>query len=73
MDVSEERAAQSSIENVSVPKIEAARFIETLVNFYKSPRIYISEDSNLHKHRCQNLISALLKIYSVTSSSEHIQ
>jgi hypothetical protein len=39
--------------------MEAARFSETLVNFYQTTRSYNPQDSYLHTHRRENLKSHL--------------
>jgi hypothetical protein len=38
-------------------KMEAVRFSETWVNFYRAARHYVSEGSTLHSYRCDNLKS----------------
>jgi hypothetical protein len=39
----------------STLKMEAKCFSETLVDFQRTTRRYIPEDSSLHTHRCENL------------------
>jgi hypothetical protein len=41
----------------STLKMEATCSSETSVNFQRTTRRYISEDSTLHNHRCENLKS----------------
>jgi hypothetical protein len=49
----------------STPKMEAICSSETSVDFQRTTRRYIPEDSSLHNHRCEYLKSyAFLSIFS---------
>jgi hypothetical protein len=52
--------------NFSFVKTEAVCSSKTPVNFYSSARLLIPEDSTLHSHYCENLISKIFSCCPVT-------
>jgi hypothetical protein len=40
--------------------VETVYSSEMLVDFYRTTRRYIPEDSTLHNHRCENLRSSII-------------